>query len=410
MANDVYYAVDSDLSSQRQLAVITTGRSYLKARMVCIQNGGDLATPETASKLSDIASLLSANYTKATNVWVGLRRRLTGGDYEWTDENLQPTYQQRRQDLSSWWSSTTEPTLDCVSVVRDTKRLSTVDCNTELPFACQQLPGAPDDSEQVTSETPSGQMSAESKQLALYVVLPLFLCCYGGSCIIYCVHKIIRNCAKAKRAPATVDMSLVTIEHVKHLPSVPAAVAVPHQSGPGLGARDKQQPKMVTTGLDVNAKRPLSSGKHSAVVFPAKAFPMYIAQPAAQRAVTPVQEFKGQPVDQPPAAAEMKTMAPPPPYDREEARRTRLLDNAAREARERRQNSRPSTASTTAAPTLSEPAAEPEAAHSARLLSPRADGSTTPQGLSGMSINDILKMKLAQKADGKRKPRKIITS
>ena len=27
-----------------------------------------------------------------TNVWVGLRRRVSSGPYEWTDENLQPAY------------------------------------------------------------------------------------------------------------------------------------------------------------------------------------------------------------------------------------------------------------------------------------------------------------------------------
>jgi len=43
-------------------------------------------------------------------------------------------------------------------------------------------------------------------------------------------------------------------------------------------------------------------------------------------------------------------------------------------------------------------------------LTPRSQGTTTPQGLAGMSINDILKMKMAQKSDGKKKPRKILTT
>jgi len=30
-----------------------------------------------------------------TNIWVGLRRRLSGGEYEWSDSNLQPSYASR---------------------------------------------------------------------------------------------------------------------------------------------------------------------------------------------------------------------------------------------------------------------------------------------------------------------------
>jgi len=58
--------------------------------------------------------------------------------------------------------------------------------------------------DEVTEETATDapeSISAESKRLALYIVMPLFLCCYGGSCVIYCVHKIIRNCARARRGP-----------------------------------------------------------------------------------------------------------------------------------------------------------------------------------------------------------------
>jgi hypothetical protein len=142
---------------------------------------------------------------------------------------------------------------------------------------------------------------------------------------------------------------------------------------------------------------------------------------------------------------------PPPPYvDREEARRARLLENAAREARERKQAregsaaSRPGTAAAPPPPMVPSPAPAPapepqpqpqpktpspepkDSSDTARLLSnppsarsgpsdddpqsPRRRSAATPQGLAGMSINDILKMKMAQKADGKRKPRKIIST
>jgi len=105
---------------------------------------------------------------------------------------------------------------------------------------------------------------------------------------------------------------------------------------------------------------------------------------------------------EPGPVTEMRPMGPPSAKDREEARRARLLENAAREARERKEKSRPNTAAGSPTP--------PAPDDTAKLLdeqSPRGDGSQTPKGLSGMSINDILKMKTR---DGARKPRKIVSS
>ena len=34
---------------------------------------------------------------------------------------------------------------------------------------------------------------------ALFVVLPIFFLCYGGSCILYCLHKIYRYCRRRRR-------------------------------------------------------------------------------------------------------------------------------------------------------------------------------------------------------------------
>jgi len=104
-------------------------------------------------------------------------------------------------------------------------------------------------------------------------------------------------------------------------------------------------------------------------------------------------------VPEPGPTTEMKPLGPSSAKDREEARRARLLENAAREARERKQNSRPPTG-----------ANQPATDDTAKLLddqSPRSDGAETPKGLEGMSINDILKMKAKE---GPRKPRKIVAS
>ena len=170
---------------------------------------------------------------------------------------------------------------------------------------------------------------------------------------------------------------------------------------------------------------------------------LFIARPASfltttepRRPLTPTQQDPKQKADDPPADIGLKPLsasqAPPPPYvDRDEARRAKLLDNAAREARERKQAregsavSRPGTGTQPIIPAKppTPPSPDPKDSDRAKLLdgptpgrsddgmsSPRRQATATPQGLAGMSINDILKMKMAQKADGKKKPRKIIST
>jgi len=44
-------------------------------------------------------------------------------------------------------------------------------------------------------EDASGGVS-QSQYLALMVIMPFFLCCYGGSCVAYIVYKIYRSCSR----------------------------------------------------------------------------------------------------------------------------------------------------------------------------------------------------------------------
>ena len=113
--------------------------------------------------------------------------------------------------------------------------------------------------EATPADTSSG-LSEDSKRLALFVVLPLFLCCYGGSCIIYCVHKIIRNCTRARRVRLPPDDE-------KPMTLPPPSVSLSDANG--LGARSKMAPVMMPHDAAMAAKRPLSAGKHSAKVAPA---------------------------------------------------------------------------------------------------------------------------------------------
>jgi len=102
---------------------------------------------------------------------------------------------------------------------------------------------------------------------------------------------------------------------------------------------------------------------------------------------------------EPGPTTDMNSLGPPSAKDREEAKRARVLENAAREARERKQNSRPTTGTS--------PSATDDTAKLLDEQSPREEGAETPKGLEGMSINDILKMKAK---DRPRKSRKIVVS
>jgi len=112
-----------------------------------------------------------------------------------------------------------------------------------------------------TTAVPSTGLSDDSKKLALIIVLPLFLCCYGGSCIIYCLHKIIHNCAKAQRiqVPESDDAKPASLPPMV----MPQATA-------DLGARAKMPMMMKPAAGNVGfatKMRPLS-GRHSASISP----------------------------------------------------------------------------------------------------------------------------------------------
>jgi len=52
---------DSDLASQRVMQVMVAGKAYNSARSACISNGGDLLTPDTASRIAAVASAVNSS-------------------------------------------------------------------------------------------------------------------------------------------------------------------------------------------------------------------------------------------------------------------------------------------------------------------------------------------------------------
>jgi hypothetical protein len=59
------------------------------------------------------------------------------------------------------------------------------------------------------------------RQIAFIVVLPVFFICYGGSCVIYCVHKIYIHCRRSDD-----EKKWKTLDAIQ--PSTPARPRIPY--------------------------------------------------------------------------------------------------------------------------------------------------------------------------------------
>jgi hypothetical protein len=441
-ANDDFYNVDKDVVD-RQPVGHTGSMSYVAARQACVKVRGDLIVPNSLPVIEKIVQLQASGFN-VTSAWVGLRRRLPKSllesVYEWTDENVLEKYSSNAFTFSTYWTDGDVQNDDCVSLVFSTKKWKSVACDTALPFVCNQPPATtpPDLSAGgVTTVTPASEDPAsQSKRLALFIVLPLFLFCYGGSCILYCIHKIIKNCNRKR----------------------PAAKMTLDQMGGGPGREKRPMPYMDNP---LPPKRPLSASRRVypapmdataglGLNLPTKAMPVYIPQNTNK-----VEHQLEQETPRPTSSSGIQVgLAPPaqlqpPPYADE--KRARLLENAAREARERRAKEeaegRPMSRPFSGAPKLDHPyeppkpqslkVEPPREPQSLKAESPReqaspseSTGSTAnllpvgkndkkggTKGGAGdddddkddngqMSINEILK----KKVQDKKKPRKVVAS
>lgn len=113
----------------------------------------------------------------------------------------------------------------------------------------------PDSSDTGTKEVEDTSQFDQTK-LSLYIVLPIFLFCYGGSCVLYCSHKLYRSCKRKKRE----KMLLTKMEIEEYEPDTKPKF----QPQPG--------PKLMPPGGPVMGPRPFTPNKR-AVIAPAP-YPM----------------------------------------------------------------------------------------------------------------------------------------
>ena len=191
---------------------------------------------------------------------------------------------------------------------------------------------------------------------------------------------------------------------------------------------ERQQP-MSQAGVQEKQPMPLGDG----IVYPQNNGKKGYAPPPPMAAVcpnspikTPVEDLRLGVIDDAdeiphvtPREVNLLATSPPPTYaDKAEEKRARLLENAAKEARDRRVKeaeaegrplstvSRATTAKHQPSPTAG--AQEPENTGSTVNLL-KEDAWEEEEDQQNMSIGEILKLKMAQKAD-KKKPRKVIAS
>jgi len=85
------------------------------------------------------------------------------------------------------------------------------------------------------------QMSA-TMNVALLVVVPIFLACYCGSCLAYMVYKIYRNCYRRGGKDGGVNLDSIdapgTAPEARPAPTFPAYLPAPRQPRPPETAAD----------------------------------------------------------------------------------------------------------------------------------------------------------------------------
>lgn len=205
-ANSVYYSLGKSLADRPyNLTYFNSPLTYKSARLTCISKLGELVSPLNSGVID---SIVQATNTISSKVWLGMHMPQGSSSYEWTEQLLELSYASSLTHLLGYWKSGDGKDGKCVVMDTATKKWSSVDCEgAGYAFVCKlfaTLPVNPDDAPASHHSAPSmnttkeekGSGIDEQKTLIMFIVVPIFLICYAGSCIAYCAYKISRNCSE----------------------------------------------------------------------------------------------------------------------------------------------------------------------------------------------------------------------
>ncbi|KAK2191473.1 hypothetical protein NP493_53g20025 [Ridgeia piscesae] len=234
-ANDVYYTVVTgfEVWKSRALVVHNSSATFWQARQVCINEGGDLASLTSLRAIQATVKLANAKDIQSS-VWFGLWQRPEKDTfvYEWTNVE---TVKYSQQVLASFWADRDfedDDSQHCAALSLANYTVYSTNCSDYRPFVCFQPspPGANVDGENAAAtEAPDRGPS----MLAFYIVMPFFVLCYGGSCLVYCVHKTCRQCRRHHHRRMAVASSSVALSDMSRDRPPSWIAAAPPSAPPG---------------------------------------------------------------------------------------------------------------------------------------------------------------------------------
>ncbi|KAK2167794.1 hypothetical protein LSH36_24g12150 [Paralvinella palmiformis] len=201
-ANDLFYTIEIDATSEslRDDNVYTTEMTFEDARSLCLKYEGDILPIYMSSDWTKMKTKLNDAGITSGKMWLGLRRIFDGGkQYSYTDRS-KPGFSS--SSYSNWADGETQAN-PCVAVNLEDGTWESTSCTAQYPFICHQQPApeiSPTDADDGSQDGDDESTSAfDMSKLSLYIILPLFGFCYGGSCLMYCIHKIYKALKRKKR-------------------------------------------------------------------------------------------------------------------------------------------------------------------------------------------------------------------
>lgn len=200
-SNDLFYTIEIDSTSEslRKDYAYAQEMEFDEARSVCMKYEGDLLPIIMSSQWPDMKAKLNEVGVTSGKAWLGLRKvNERDTQYTYTDRS-KPGF--TSSSYSNWIKTETKAN-PCVAVNVEDGTWESTSCTARYPFVCHQQPvpeAEPTASDLGAGDDDGGSSGFDMSQLSLYIILPLFGFCYGGSCLMYCIHKIYKALKRKKR-------------------------------------------------------------------------------------------------------------------------------------------------------------------------------------------------------------------